>query len=367
MGGGAAFGSDPLELEAKFPAAGLENHLWEPARDSTPQRNDAELGPRSTLNPWASAQPIKVLKAACGSSLILALRLPCPKLPQHMLSLLSLFKNESHILAEWIDSHAAEGVDRIFLVNNNSDDDFQTAIASARNANLVTLLHDERVHAQATILNEVFRSHILPADCEWLIICDLDEFVYARNEFNTIKDYLRTLPEHISLVSLPWKMFGSSGFSHQPQDGVTRNFIWRDDYPDGDTELRPGMPCPGWINCKYIIRCKQVACLDIHNASLFGGDAILANGQACNSTDVYQPISNSLLANLNLHLNHYAIQSRDFFERVKMKRGSAASAGNDLAKQSWDYFERFDRNLTPDHELANKNHPLAVHATSTSP
>ena len=44
----------------------------------------------------------------------------------------------------------------------------------------------------------------LQKETEWLIVCDLDEFIYSRKGFETISSYLRSLP----LRSLVYKYLG---------------------------------------------------------------------------------------------------------------------------------------------------------------
>jgi hypothetical protein len=57
----------------------------------------------------------------------------------------------------------------------------------------------------------------------------------------------------------------------------------------------------------------------------------------------------------SLHINHYAIQSLDFFKRCKMTRGSAATIVNANVR-NLGYFKSFDdtSNDIYDYELANK-------------
>ena len=270
------------------------------------------------------------------------------------LTLLASFKNESHILSEWIDSHAAEGVDRFILVNNNSNDDFESAIGSARYADRVTLLHDSLTHAQSHIYNKYFNSHIKGTDKEWLLVCDLDEFVYSRNGFAKITDYLSTIPEDVSCISLPWKMYGSSGYDKHPETGVVTNFKYRDDYEQkGDGKIMNGMCSPGWMTSKYIVRINQIITLNNHTVATNGGRLILPHGINGAPDSAFQPISEDLLNNYNLHINHYVIQSREFFERVKMTRGDIANKDKDNFRD-WNYFALLDTNLILDDELACK-------------
>ena len=64
-------------------------------------------------------------------------------------------------------------------------------------------------------------------------------------------------------------------------------------------------------------------------------------------------ISKSITENEKIRLNHYPIQSVEFFEKVKMTRG-------DVASRDWDnirdmnYFYKYDENKTmKDETLAN--------------
>jgi hypothetical protein len=278
------------------------------------------------------------------------------------LTLLACFKNESHILAEWIDSHAAEGVDRFIIVNNNSTDGFESAIASARYADRVTLLHDSTNYAQSHIYNSSFNSHIRGTNSEWLLVCDLDEFVYARNGYATITDYLSTIPEDVSCISLPWKMYGSSGFDKHPETGVVKNFVYRDNYESkGDGKIMNGMCSPGWMTSKYIARISQVITLNNHTVTAESGRLLLSDGTNGAPDSAFQPLSENSLKNYNLHINHYAIQSREFFERVKMTRGDVADKEKDTYRD-WHYFDLLDTNYIFDDELASK-HGIRTHVS----
>ena len=44
------------------------------------------------------------------------------------LCLVAIFKNESHILKEWIEHYLNQGVDKIFLVDNGSTDSYYSIL-----------------------------------------------------------------------------------------------------------------------------------------------------------------------------------------------------------------------------------------------
>ena len=46
----------------------------------------------------------------------------------HTLVLCGVFKNESHILEEWITHYLSRGLDHIYLINDNSSDNYKNII-----------------------------------------------------------------------------------------------------------------------------------------------------------------------------------------------------------------------------------------------
>ena len=119
----------------------------------------------------------------------------------HQLLVLALFKNESHVLAEWVEHYLAEGATAIHLINNNSTDDFLSPLQDFIASGVVTLHHDTRQHCQRQIYNEHLQR--LRSQCRWLLVCDLDEFIYARGSGLRISDLLKAQPIDVSCIHLP--------------------------------------------------------------------------------------------------------------------------------------------------------------------
>ena len=176
------------------------------------------------------------------------------------------------------------------------------------------------------------------------MIIDLDEFVYARAGYARISDFLREgVDDDVSSVSVVWKMFGSSGHNTQPVSVI-----------DGFTNRR--QLCLEHIgHQKQIHRIANVTRLDIHTASS-SSRTIKSNGapfvpNLVDAADHYYHAD--LLADHALHLNHYAIQSREWFEAVKMTRGAANCSTHDHIRNEA-YFVAYDYNDCEDTELASK-------------
>lgn len=263
---------------------------------------------------------------------------------QNFLEVLAIFKNEAHILDEWVSHYLSQGAERIHLIDNGSDDNFLEILQPYIEHGRVRLWKDPRRYIQFKAYNELLP--LLRKETAWLIVCDLDEFIYARPPFLSIPHYLRSLPWKVSCVQVLWKNYGSSGHKSQPLS-VRSNFLHRVNYALGKTSR--GME-GGTICCKYIARLARVRTLCLHRAELFWGENLLANGQPVIPKD-FQTISEEVLKSSSLHLNHYFLQSEEYFYNVKTRRGDAVSPTGDNLRTK-EFFSEFDFNDIRDDELA---------------
>ena len=253
-----------------------------------------------------------------------------------MICIVSVFKNESHLIREWLDHHINEGVDTFFLTDNGSTDTYD--IKDYIDNGKVILRIDDTTYSQNEHLNYYLKD---VKKYDWVIIVDLDEFVYARKGFNTIKEYLAQLEDNVNQIYIPWKMFGSNGHIVQP-NSIKHGFLTRDNYINARI-----------INGKCITRTSQLSHLNIHQSTLHNNNGLVitsdGNTQTCaDKNNVH--ISEEILNNSCLHLNHYAIQSWDWFSNVKMTRGAAdCSASENVRNES--YFKAYDHSLVFDDSI----------------
>jgi len=237
---------------------------------------------------------------------------------RYFLSVYAIFKNESVALEEWLTHYINEGVEHFFLIDNGSTDNYEPILN--RFPGRITLYKDAEKHKQNDHYNNYLSKH--NAESKWIILIDLDEFVYSRNGFDKISDYLRTVPENISKILLLWKMFGSNGHIEQPPS-IIKGFTKR------------ALDFSSVLNCKAILRGNRIILLDLHNSSVQG--------------ETLSPEPNCF----HLHLNHYAIQSFNWFMKVKASRGDATSAQADGIRTER-YFRVYDSSEVEDLELAQK-------------
>jgi hypothetical protein len=252
-------------------------------------------------------------------------------------------------MKEWLEHYIREGVDKFLLIDNGSNDNYIDVLKSFIDSNHITLVIDETRHKQRQLYNKYYLEE--SKKYEWAIVCDLDEFIYSRNGFKTIKEYLNSLGPSISQVKIPWKVFGSSGYIEQP-DSVIKSFTKRVNY---DTNRTQGVILLNGRNlslCKSIIRTIVLAKINIHIHKLSNFNYISSNNIISDNTE-FTSIDETELNTMYLHLNHYAIQSLTWFMNVKTTRGSAATINNDKIRTS-EYFNAFDINDKEDLELSLK-------------
>lgn len=264
-------------------------------------------------------------------------------------AVLAVFKNEATNIAEWVSHYVSQGAFKIVLVNNNSCDRWRVALERSSFKDVLIIKEDNRRHAQLSIYRDVLKSGVF-ADCKWLLVCDLDEFVYARKGYASIADFLESFSlKRVGAIMLPWKNFGSSGHHRQPKR-LREGFIARARAPFPE-------PVPGFSRGKYLCRVAFTRDIDIHHPLLKKGRYILSSGRdiSCYLPRIYggfAPNSESELEASCLHINHYPIQSKSYFVNVKSVRGDAYFSDPALQVKNMAYFEKFDRNDIIDKELA---------------
>lgn len=248
----------------------------------------------------------------------------------HYLSVYALFKNEAEILREWIEHYIDEGVDHFYLIDNGSTDNYRDIIEPYMK--YITLFHDEERGFGTQ--HKIYDRNILPVigDSKWLMGIDLDEFVYTKS--GTIASSLKNIKDaSVGQILIPWKFFGSSGHIQQPSS-VIRSFINRRKPPYNAYN-------------KTICRSDAIERLDIHAIPLKPGfitvDPLLRPMEP-NNIDV----TDELLRDSVFEMNHYVIQSLDWFRRVKMTRGSSNFDSN---HRNEEYFKEFDYKDVYDNEL----------------
>lgn len=215
------------------------------------------------------------------------------------LCLMTRFKNERHILYEFIHHHLLEGVDYFLLIDDGSDDDFY-----ALNEYWLTPLIESktvRILKSTTTQEQEYNLHIDEISrYDWVIVCDMDEFFFSVPKNSTIKQALSSNLSKYDYISIPWKLFNHHS-KHQPKSVIENNTYTH------DSKIDPSSLSKGY---KYIVRSKVIETLDIHHCVVKRKANVLRLHDA----------HNNIIQN-----NHYREQSDEFLYGVKKPRGGGVN------------------------------------------
>ena len=237
--------------------------------------------------------------------------------PKYTLCLLVIAKNEGMVIQEFIEHYKWQGVEHIYLIDNGSTDNMVQQLHPYINEGYIDYYFKGERHQQANHYNDVYRQ--IRDETKWLIVCDADEYIYNRTQGQTIKDYIETLNyKTTNAVHIQWKMFGSSGYETQPSS-IRTSFLWKRKKVDYESD-------------KSIINTANTESLDIHTHNYKDAKLVI----------IHKPPE--------LALNHYAIMSLEYFQKVKMTRGDVNLLRYDNVR-NMEYFQGYDHKEIQDTEL----------------
>jgi GR25 family glycosyltransferase involved in LPS biosynthesis len=240
---------------------------------------------------------------------------------QYDVGVLAIFKNEEMIIEEWIEHYIWQGVEHFYMIDNGSTDGSKNKLIPYIDRGIITYYYLPEKHKQSDHYNYVYNNRS-KKECKWLIICDIDEYIYNRQK-RTIKDYLNALNYNdVGAILIHWTMFGSNGFIKQPPN-IRKSFIYgsKNNYDKN------------FNNHKSIINTLYTNHLNIHD-------------------HIHTHSKNIIKYPSELKLNHYAIMSLEYFQKVKMKRGDVSTIHSENIRDM-NYFYNYDQNDVLDDELAS--------------
>lgn len=259
----------------------------------------------------------------------------------YTISILAMFKNESMIIKNWIEHYLREGVEHFYLIDNGSNDDYEKKIEPYKKH--ITLKKDStrlEKGTQSYLMNTLYLDQI-KKETKWIIVCDIDEYIYGRNGCKKIIDALILLPPYIQKIWIPWKIFGSNGNIIQPkniiQSFTKRKNTYVKDYGCGKCISKT-------IHLKNFGCCGHDIQINTNN------EFYMSNGEKYENFI----LNEENCKKLNLQLNHYMMMSLEYYQKIKCTRGGGESGLT--KKYTIEYFQDNDKryNIVDDDELLTK-------------
>ena len=200
---------------------------------------------------------------------------------KHFLSILAIFRNEEHVLDEFIQHHIKQGVDHFYLIDNDSDDSSREIL---KKYDSIVTIRDEKIFGnrdpdeEVKVIRAQYRGYnkfIPHINTKWLLPIDLDEFMYARNGYSTIKEYLKKNGKSVDQILVRPKQFTSGGLIKQPKS-VIDGFTKRWDHDKFGVDL-----------CKPIVRFSKLDIIKINYCYLKKNSITVDTNKSMQTEDFY--------------------------------------------------------------------------------
>jgi hypothetical protein len=216
------------------------------------------------------------------------------------LSTLTLIKNEADYLLEWIEYHLLVGVERFFLVDNDSHDNTTRVIEPYIALDLVRLRTYAGLHPQLAVYNMVLPT--LRNETYWVAVIDIDEFIVPL-EFHCIPPILHSLEREVGIY-LHWVVYSSNGKQRKEEGLVIERF--RAHATWNHPQHRFG---------KLISRPTEIIMAHVHGSRYRSGSAV----KLCPGKYAHHLLRNPPCYK-RMRINHYWTKSREEWAR-KVDRG----------------------------------------------
>lgn len=263
------------------------------------------------------------------------------------LGIVTIQKNRSQWLAEWVAFHYLVGFRKFYIyLHDCSDESAHVVLNLAR-------LYDIQA---ATVPTDTFRPQLVAYqhaydtyshEVDWMAFIDGDEFLFPTRCMD-MRDALQFYRyKKISAIGVYWKMFGSSGHIDEPAGLITENFrmCTGDDFPENR-------------HIKSIVRGGQFINATLNAHILFPPWGTV--------DERLRPVDKGWMKEYEpsydvFRINHYTCQSLSFFENIK-KYSGAADAGKNMVRADENFYKTTNASTFFDNsvEKYSRNLQLAV-------
>ena len=215
------------------------------------------------------------------------------------LCLITRFKNERHIMYEFINHYLQEGVDCLILIDDNSDDNY----LDLNKEWMDDLIKSKKIIIKKSKLGQILEYNLhlnIIKKFHWTIICDMDEFFFSVPKNSTLKRLLNNKLYMYDYIKVPWKMFTHDCY-YQPKSVINNNLYTHHLYID------PTSPSKGY---KSIVKSSMIKSISVHKCQVQINSKILT----------FRNCHNKYIQN-----NHYRTQSDEYLRGVKEIRGGGVN------------------------------------------
>ncbi len=260
-------------------------------------------------------------------------------------------RNEGAFIVEWVTWYRMLGFSDILVVTNDCTDHSPQLMDALQEAGWLTRIDYRVKPGEIPLPPKLKRAkrHPLAQAADWILVCDVDEFLVVHKDAGQITDLLPEEPDFLGM-SLNWKVFGTSGQRHWSEGLVHRQFT---------RAAAQGIGVNRWFKA-ISRRADLFHRLDAHGPSGYRPDRapgpwggaglrwVNSDGVTMPQWQPGGPYLRQTEAELTTHaaaqMNHYMIRSEESFS---LKRGMLSPAAH-KDRYTDVFFNRFNRNDVED-------------------
>lgn len=233
-------------------------------------------------------------------------------------AIISQFRDEARYLKEWIEFHLLVGVDKFYLTNHLSQDNYLEILQPYINSGVVKItdLLIETNNGENSFANEeilvthsmvIANNNINEADADWIIHLNVDEFLYPTNNDN-LKDALNKYASNIGQVGVNWRLMGNSNYT-LGEDELIVDKLTKSSFKDNGINFDPQRHTKCFMRKEAFVRLPSVHFGIIkpdylHTDSVGNPDNIIPDKYATN----FQTLD-------NIAINHYIFRDLVYTEK----------------------------------------------------
>lgn len=214
--------------------------------------------------------------------------------------LLCRFKNERHIMYEFVNHYLLEDIDCLFLIDDNSNDKYYEKnkywLDKLIKNKKVVFLKSKYEYQEYDYNHYLDKVKLF----KWVICVDLDEFMFSVPKNTTLKYLLNNKLSKYDYIKIFWKLFTHKN-KFQPKSVIKDNIFTHESNVDESSKSK-GIKC--------IAKTKNLKYIHFHYFEFYNSP---------NTLKLYNS-HNSLIQN-----NHYRTQSDEYLYGVKEVRGTEIS------------------------------------------
>ena len=240
----------------------------------------------------------------------------------HFFSIVTIIKDESIYIREWIEYHLILGVDHFYLYDNESNDNLHEIIKPYIEKGIVTYIFCPGQAKQIPAYNDAIVR--FKENNHWMAFIDADEFIIINSNLKQNLPQFMNSYDNYDLLGVNWCMFDFNNHEHTPTNGYIISNYTRC-FADDDHSINRHIKC--------IVKPSKVKiCINPHYL-------YMKSKEKCVDEDfntIKPPFTNHVHMK-KIRINHYFSNSKEEFSK-KISRGKADSAGKrPFLRDSYDF------------------------------